>query len=292
MSYKDYRENKRHGEADFPLQYYPDKCNLPETTMPLHWHRECEIIRVINGDFHVFLDSTEYLGKVGDLFFLPAGTLHRAAPQPSSYECVVFSPEMLYGRGNGRVAERFLPFLSGSAEPLHLPALSHSPLHQTAEHLFDTLRQKNPAWELSVCGILLELFGKLYTEHSSAIQNEPGRTEHQRTTMTLLLRWMEENYQKHVTLSQLAAVAGVNERYLCRLFREFTGTTPMDYLNRIRVDRACVEMTVGHRNVTEAALETGFNDPGYFSKVFRKYRSVSPLAFRKQAQKKREISEG
>ena len=292
MKYKDYRETKQHGEADFPLQYYPEKYNMPETTMPLHWHRECEIIRVQKEEFCVFLDSTEYRGKEGDLFFLPSGTLHRAEPQPALYECVVFLPEMLYGRSNGRTAERLLPFLSGSAEPLHIPADPRSPLHQTACRLFDTLRRAAPAWELSVCGILLELFGALYAEHSSAIHSSQSRNEHQRTAMTLLLRWMEENYPKRVTLSELASVAGVNERYLCRLFREFTGTTPMDYLNRLRVDRACFEMSVKSRNATEAAYESGFNDPSYFSKVFRKYRAMSPLDFRKQVEAEKKIQDG
>lgn len=282
MKYKEYQEAKRHGEADFSLQYYPDNRNFPTTSMPLHWHRECELIRVMTGELCVFLDNREVRGGVGDLILLPSGVLHRAEAQDSSYECVVFHPDMLCGRGNGRGASRLLPFLSGSAEPLHLPREKNPVLQELADGIFRTLCEREEAWELSVCGLLLLFFGRLYAEQPRVTHGGHGRATHQRATMTLLLQWMEENYAGDVTLSQLASVAGVNQRYLCRLVRDYTGNTPMELLNRIRIEHACLDMTVRHLNVTEAAYEVGFNDPGYFSKVFRKYRGLSPREYQKK----------
>ena len=70
------------------------------------------------------------------------------------------------------------------------------------------------------------------------------------------------------------------EKYLCRFFKEFTGHTPTDYINRLRVERACYEMKFNHLNVTEAAYECGFNEISYFSKCFKKYKGVSPGKYR------------
>ena len=85
-----------------------------------------------------------------------------------------------------------------------------------------------------------------------------------------------------LTLSDLAELAQVNEKYLCRFFKEYTGQTPIDYINRLRVDRACYEMSVTGMNVTEAAFECGFNELSYFSKMFKKYKGIAPGEYRKR----------
>ena len=282
MKQTDHIEKKQHGSTDFSLQYYPCNVNYPITTMPLHRHKECELIRVLSGEFHVFLDNVEHCGQEGDCFLLPAGVLHRAEPQHASYDCVVFNPEMLYGRGNGRVAELLLPFLSGLVEPTLLSQADFPVFCRTAQELFSLFAKPSAYHELAVCGKLSELFFRFYEANPAALTEKHSKNQHQNRWIRVLLQWMEEHYAQKITLADLAAVANVNERYLCRAFREFTGRTPMDYLNELRVDRACYEMTVKRRNVTEAAYETGFGDPSYFSKVFRKYRSLSPLEYKKQ----------
>ena len=65
------------------------------------------------------------------------------------------------------------------------------------------------------------------------------------------------------------------------IFKEYTGSSPVDYLNKLRIDRACFEISVNRKNATEAAYATGFNDQSYFSKVFRKYRGISPTEYKK-----------
>ena len=100
--------------------------------------------------------------------------------------------------------------------------------------------------------------------------------------MTLLLDKIEREYSRKITLAELSEIAQINEKYLCRFFKEFTGQTPIDYINRLRVDRACYEMTVNKLNVTETAYECGFNELSYFSKCFKKYKGVSPGQYRSE----------
>ena len=71
------------------------------------------------------------------------------------------------------------------------------------------------------------------------------------------------------------------------IFKEYTGSSPVDYLNELRIDRACFEISVNRKNATEAAYATGFNDQSYFSKVFRKYRGISPTEYKKSLTERR-----
>ena len=74
----------------------------------------------------------------------------------------------------------------------------------------------------------------------------------------------------------------MNEKYLCRFFKSYTGQTPIEYINRLRIDRACFEMTVNRMNVTDAAYECGFNELSYFSKMFKRYKGVTPGQYKQR----------
>ena len=80
---------------------------------------------------------------------------------------------------------------------------------------------------------------------------------------------IEQNYTEHITLEQLASVAKTDSKYLCRFFKEYTGNSPIEYVNRLRVERACLCMAAGYDSLTAAALDNGFNDISYFCKIFK-----------------------
>ena len=73
----------------------------------------------------------------------------------------------------------------------------------------------------------------------------------------------------------------MNEKYLCRFFKDYTSRTPIDYINNLRIEAACHELTSGDMTITEAAIECGFNDISYFSKMFKKYKGITPREYSK-----------
>lgn len=87
--------------------------------------------------------------------------------------------------------------------------------------------------------------------------------------------YIRREYGKQIYLGSVAQECGVSASYLSRLFSEHLKMPFTDYLNRYRVDRA-VELLKGGASVKEAAYRVGFGDPNYFSKIFRKYKGISP----------------
>lgn len=72
---------------------------------------------------------------------------------------------------------------------------------------------------------------------------------------------------------------GINESYLCRLFKAKTGYTFLEYLQRYRIKKALELMQDQGLRVNEIARKTGFTDMSYFSSVFKKYMGVSPSSY-------------
>lgn len=100
-------------------------------------------------------------------------------------------------------------------------------------------------------------------------------------TLEPLLRWMEENSGRDLTLDDIAARAGTSTRTLNRRFREQTGTTPLQWLHRARVRRAQHLLETTDHPVERIAGQTGFGSPTAFRDRFKRVVGVSPQAYRR-----------
>jgi len=279
MKYTEYKENKQHGSPDFPIEYYFLDENSEQYEMPLHWHREFEIIRVLKGQLTVHLNNMLYNVGAGDTVFVGSGVLHRAEPVHCEYECAVYDLNMLRRFGSGKITEYIMPLIVGDVEiDFYMPA-NNTQLSFTVERLFKALKEQNPFFELEVYGIISQIIYMLYSENKIKSREKPKRTTHQNQIVTELVDYIEQNYNEKITLKKLAELSRINEKYLCRFFKEFTGQTPTDYINRIRVEHACIEMSVNYKSVTEAALDSGFNELSYFSKIFKRYKGMNPREY-------------
>jgi signal transduction histidine kinase/AraC-like DNA-binding protein/ActR/RegA family two-component response regulator len=94
------------------------------------------------------------------------------------------------------------------------------------------------------------------------------------------MAYIHGHYAEPVSRVDLARHVALSEDYLTACFRREMGVTPITYLNRYRVHQARQLLTHTSKSVTEIALEVGFSDSGYFSRVFRREVGVSPEAYR------------
>lgn len=108
----------------------------------------------------------------------------------------------------------------------------------------------------------------------------------QRTTDQAVLstmHYMEAHFTETLTREQLAEIAGISTTYFSVLCKKLTGVSPFDYLERIRVHRAAELLLQGRESkgdLTEVSRHSGFRDPWYMSKRFRKLQGMSPTDYR------------
>ncbi|MFD1939718.1 MULTISPECIES: GlxA family transcriptional regulator [Nonomuraea] len=99
-----------------------------------------------------------------------------------------------------------------------------------------------------------------------------------------VMRWMEENAGRELTLHAIAEQAGTSTRTVMRRFREQTGTSPLQWLHRVRVRQAQHLLeTTGH-SVERIAFRVGFGSATAFRERFKKVTGVSPQAYRRTFQ--------
>jgi AraC-like DNA-binding protein len=92
---------------------------------------------------------------------------------------------------------------------------------------------------------------------------------------------IEHGYARHWTLSDILSIAHMSRSTLMRVFRKATGQTPIEYLVRLRIQKAMELLRHTDWTITRIALEAGFNDSNYFTRQFRRANNQSPSQYRR-----------
>jgi two-component system, response regulator YesN len=93
--------------------------------------------------------------------------------------------------------------------------------------------------------------------------------------------YLQENFRQGYSLERLAASFGCKAAYLLRLYNRITGSTPTQEIIKLRIEKA-KRLLVGHPDleIKQIAFAVGYEDPLYFSRVFRRETGLAPTAFR------------
>ncbi len=280
MSFFNYNENKIHGTASFPIEYYFVDFKHPQYVMPLHYHREFEFIKIISGNFNLFLDGNSYTLKAGDMAFIACQTLHQGEPENCVYECIVCDLTMLRRQNNNNINNLIISFIEKNYNLMLTIPPKDSEIYKTASEIFKVLSKEEEFFEFDVYSLLFELFGEFYKNGYIVKNFKNPQFSKKSVVMIKLLDWIEKNYTTSITLSDLAKLSGLSEKYVCKIFKEYTTKTPIDYINQLKIDFACYQLSATDKTITQIAYESGFNDLSYFSKTFKAYKNISPKKYK------------
>ena len=286
-----YRELRQHGTEDFPIELYRIDKDHTRFEMASHWHSHVEIIRVIFGELNIKLYNNEYIACCGDVIFVNSETVHGAVPSADCvYECIVLHTEMLTVKENS--CNFFTEgLINGEFRIAEYHKFSEGVFFARVGELFDAMRRltesssgerfSSTASKFAVLSALYSVFAaiidmKLYT--SVSVRELPE--DKNLAKLKDVLSFIRSNYDKQITLSDMADVAGMSPKYFCHFFKSMTRKTPVDYLVAYRVEKASRKLLSTDMSVTEIAYSAGFNDLSYFIKTFKRLKGAPPAAFR------------
>lgn len=251
------------GTPDFPLEPYFLDENHPRYNMQFHWHKEYELINILKGSFTVILNGNSYELKEGESVFIPGGIIHGGTPKNCLYEVIVFFPSIMFATQKSKfVLESQILY----------PVFFQN--NSNVENIFNALRLKKEGYELTVIGNLYLLAEKMLSLKDKNKIIPDLRIE----KIKSVLYYIEKNYAENISLSELAATASMSPNYFCRFFKQLTKETPIEYITRYRIEKAC-EMLVGGNSVTDTTYHCGFNDTSYFINIFKKHMGISPKQY-------------
>ncbi len=107
-----------------------------------------------------------------------------------------------------------------------------------------------------------------------------------------IINYLNENYEHKISLEQIAHNMYLSPVYISKIFKEETGESPINYLIKIRLEKAKdILLNSNSGSIKSIANQVGYDDVYHFSKLFKKYYGISPLYYKKRAMHKNAASE-
>lgn len=255
-----------------------------------HWHQCLEILYVEEGFGVVIVDNRQYTMRPGRLFFFPPFTLHKIMvdekAQDSYRRTIIHVDQHAIAKLLRHFPDnhRRLQMLSTRGRPAFVADLAE--MHPHIDHLFGLYARAASLSALSteqIACMLMTLFNMLPPVQEKMTDTSSG-------IASPVMFWIEENYQKKFSLDALAAELGKSRSYLSRRFHAETGEHIHDYLNTLRLRRACELLLHSALPVSEIAGQVGFAEVTYFISSFKKGIGETPLQYRKNHVSRQQVS--
>jgi two-component system response regulator YesN len=113
------------------------------------------------------------------------------------------------------------------------------------------------------------------------------RTPRTDTAIGRAKEYIQRNFTKDISLDSVAQAVSISPYYFSKLFKEETGTNFSDYLTELRINRAKQLLDEDpDRNIKEISIESGYSNPNYFSRIFKKWTGSTPTERRQETQRK------
>ncbi len=215
------------------------------------------------------------------IYFLRGGGrvhLPEAELRPREFHLVAYPPEVYH-------AERSDPYDPEETIFISIEAGTPPP-GTTARMLYDA--SGDLGWlcqhilEECACHGLGSPLAKAYTTAFLVLVERAweGGTPLRDDPVTRAIRYIESQYPSEITLRDIARAAQISTSHLAHIFRTRMGISPLRYLMEVRINAARRLLAAGDLPVREVAERIGFQDPLYFSRVFRRHVGVAPSHFR------------
>ncbi|NLM12604.1 MAG: AraC family transcriptional regulator [Epulopiscium sp.] len=246
-----------------------------------HFHPYYEIYYLVSGKRKVFINHTLYTVDKGSIVIFKKGCLHRTTfIADETHERVVlnftdqFLKELYQEFGKESIIKCF--------EKLHIllpPSrrVFFEELLQKIEyeyHLNDDFSKfliKNHVYELIIFLVRCQTFQDNPLEEADIAHDKIQK----------MAKYICENYDRPITLEEMAKMANMSITYFSKKFKKITGFGFKEYLNNIRVKEAAHLLLETRDSITNIALKCGFTDSNYFGDVFKKVKGMSPSKYRK-----------
>ena len=236
-----------------------------------HWHEHIEVLFFTTGTFQMYCGNEYCDVQENDLVFINSNELHFSVRNENSvFWCMHINPSF---------------FKDISTETILIEnVIKEDPyIKELFRQLVDELETRREGYDMAIKS-LTYAFMTYVLRHYKKSKKEIGRfkeSEARLKQLSEVFNYISLHYAEKLSTAALAERFFLNEQYLCKIFKQATGQSVIDYINRMRIDKAAVHLEHTTDSATAIAAKVGFDDPNYFSRIFKRYTNMSPREYRK-----------
>lgn len=284
---QDASEIVHYNQPGIPLYIYSSfLSSYHEMRALCHWHDDIELICIQEGKMHYSVNGRQLLLKTGDCLVVNSRQMHYGFDyrrRECRFICILFHPSLL--RSNQVLYQNYvLPVIENPAfEYLYLASPDDSALKamQLLEQILSANDQAQPFYELNILSLLMQFWCFLLQQPGILPQKNAAAPNSDLDLQRNIVTFIYQNYAEKLTLDEIAAAGNVGRNKCCALFRKYLQQSPIDFLNRYRLEVSCNLLQNSSKSITEIALACGFVHLSYFSKLFQRSYGCTPSEYRR-----------
>ena len=252
---------------EFPCIVSRVELNYLYSGAPWHWHRAVELFYVESGCLEYTTPNGKWLFPAGSGGLVNANVLHTSCIRSGDGSHVqllhLFDPVFLAGGHGSRMETKYiLPLISARA----LEMIALYPEDSVQETILKEIRRSfeisDGEWgyEFQLRESLAHIWLKLF-ELARPVMKAKQEISKSDQLMKLLMVYIHENYQHPITVDQLADHAHISKRVCFRVFQDNLHMTPVEYIRKYRLQKACQMLAHSDAPITEIAYSCGLGSP-------------------------------
>ena len=234
------------------------------TTM-LHFHKDIEIIYVLNGKSYACADRKKELIKSGDLFISFPNQIHNyQGTQIGDYLVIIFSPEILFD---------IKDIMYGNTPKSNV---LHNMNGTEFLKLIETAYNDNSKYGRTLkAGIINQLIAIILMQ----LELKP-RIKTNISTLQEILNYCSENFSGEITLDDVSDALHINKYHISHLLNDKLGLSFNAHINSLRINRACDLIEDTDKKMADISEEVGFGSIRSFNRAFFAIMDMSPIEYR------------
>jgi AraC-like DNA-binding protein len=266
-------------ENDFHVYLYENNNNV---NYPFHWHTAVEIIMPLKGTYEIQTENNTYLLKESDILIIPSTALHAINVPPKSEKgerlIMLFEPRILYSLPCWPIN------LLGIYNTHLITSTKNKDIHEKVYELLINCINENRKTDKFHCIVIyiriIEIFILLAQIFIDDSKQSPKRHEYI-LQLNSAFKYIDENYNKKITLEQVAKCANMSKFHFTRIFKKYSNITFYQYLTQKRIIKAETMLLDSKKTILDIAMENGFNSVATFNKTFKEIKKYTPSDYRK-----------
>ncbi|MCE5287271.1 MAG: AraC family transcriptional regulator [Pelosinus sp.] len=276
-----------HLYRNFPVKITRFECFECFENTPMfqnHWHEQMQIIYFEKGEATILCNAISYTLKAGDILIINCNEIHYGMTHHGNLIFHIIKPgfNFLASSQEDWCQTKYIAPLMQGHLVFQNQISADTALSAIIQKVIAEFNTQNIGFELIIKSYIYQILVYLLRHYQKG--SAPSAQERQQKTLYQLrsaLDFIDKHYTENIHLCQLASLANMSSQHFCRLFKGLTGKSPIDYINSLRIDKAVTLLTEDHLNISEIAQAVGFDDSNYFSRIFRKYKKISPTTLKK-----------
>lgn len=280
------REHMDMPDGGFPIKLLKNMGGGEGTVVSSHWHEHMELWLVKKGEASVQCNKDSFYAVKDTLVLINCNDIHSAESRCSDFlfDCIIIDISLLKSGFMDNAQVKFITPIIKNSIIFENQIADDKFVVKCLKNVIKEYKQKQLGYELAIKAGLFEFFTLLVRNYVSKMLTPQECDMRMRTLQRFkaVFEYMEKNFSERISIEDISAVANLSPYYFCRLFKDTTGRSFIDYLNGLRIDKAEQILKETDMNITETALLCGFDDINYFSKMFKRYKGAPPSRLRKR----------